>query len=77
MKTTTEQLFDVVIYEIATSTIDAIVGISMRKEGRHESAETRCDTVAPRLNEDFNVAVVPAGKYTKGDVVSKADLKNG
>ena len=66
-KTETETLFDVVIYEIATRKIDAIIGKDMRMwdgegSGRN-TADLRKQTGQERVNDRFDVAIVPAGKY--------------
>ena len=69
MTTQTEQLYDVVIYEIATRKIDTIAGKDLRRDSGHYNAERRLDTVLPRLNNRYNAEVVEAGKYQKGDVL--------
>ncbi len=66
--------FDVVVYEIATRKVDAIVGKNMPRDTGFYNAEKRADTVSPRLNDDFNVAIVPAGKYQKGQFIKDGDL---
>lgn len=74
MTETTEQRYDVVIYEKATRKIDAIIGRDMRSwdgetgTGRN-TAETRMQTGQERINELYDVAMVPAGKYQKGDAL--------
>ena len=62
-----EPLFDVVIYEIATRKIDAIIGTDMKLwdgtgTGRN-TADLRKQTGQERVNDRFGVAIVPAGKY--------------
>lgn len=68
MPTQTDQLYDVVIYEIATRKIDTIAGKDLRLASGHYNAERRLDTVLPRLNDRYNAEIVEAGKYRKGDV---------
>lgn len=67
-----EQLFDVVIYEIASGKIETFAGKDLPSElGRHgfHTVEKRQKTVEPRLNDHYDVMVVPAGKYQKGDAL--------
>ena len=68
----TEQLFDVVIYEISTGKIETFAGKDLPSEqGRHgfHTVEKRQKTVETRINDHYDVMVVPAGKYQKGDVL--------
>jgi hypothetical protein len=67
-----EQLFDVVVYEIATRQIESLVGESMRWNKGHYNAQKRLETVIPRLNDRYAVSIVPAGKYKVGDVMKEA-----
>lgn len=72
-KPTTEQRYDVVIYEIETRKIDTFIGKSMRSwnglgSGRN-TAEVRAETGCSRINEHFGCIMVEAGKYQKGDVL--------
>ena len=65
--------FDVVIYEKATRRIDSIIGTNMRRydgkgKGRN-TAELRQQTGRERVNDNYDVKIVPAGKYQKGDVL--------
>lgn len=65
--------YDVVIYEKSTRKIDAIIGRDMRSfdgtgSGRN-TAELRMQTGQERINEHYDVAMVPVGKYKKGDVL--------
>jgi hypothetical protein len=62
-----EPLFDVVIYEIATRRIDTIIGTDMKLwdgtgSGRN-TADLRKQTGQERVNDRFDVAIVPAGRY--------------
>ena len=73
MKTETEQLYDVVIYEIATRKIDAIIGKSMKRwngtgSGRN-TAEFRQQTAEERINDRYAVEIVEADKFHKGDLL--------
>lgn len=74
MNTCTDELYDVVIYEKATRKIEAIIGRDLRSwdgtgTGRN-TAEMRMQTGQERINELYGVAMVPAGKHQKGDVLS-------
>ena len=76
--TSPEPLFDVVIYEIATQIIDAVIGKGMplwdgTGTGRN-TADLRKQTGQERINDRFDVAIVPAGKYGKGDLLHKSDI---
>ena len=66
-----EKLYDVVIMEIKTRIVDAVVGTNLRStEDGHRgfySVEKRVETVLPRINEHYMVKVVKAGKFQKGD----------
>lgn len=66
-------LFDVVIYEIESGKIDAIAGERMKRDTGFYNAEKRLDTVLPRLNDRYNACIVPTGKYKKGDVLSEKE----
>jgi hypothetical protein len=70
---TTEELFDVVIYEIATRRIDAVIGENMRRwdgsgSGRN-TAELRQHTGMERINDRYDVKIVEAGKFQKGAIL--------
>jgi len=73
-ETMTEQLYDVVIFEIATKKVTSIVGVGMQLDEGHYNAQKRIETVLPRLNDNFDVSAVPAGKYNVGDVIAEVDL---
>ncbi len=64
-----KKLWDVVIYEIATGKIDTIAGKDMVKTGSFHTVEKRINTLLPRLNEQYSVKALPAGKYKVGDVI--------
>ena len=71
--TETAELYDVVIYEKATRKIDTFIGRGMRSwdgtgSGRN-TAEMRMQTGQERINELYDVSMVPAGKYQKDDVL--------
>ena len=67
---TTEQLYDVVIYEIETSRIDTIVGKEMKKNTGFYNAEKRVATTLERINNNYSIEIVEAGKYKKGDILN-------
>lgn len=67
------ELFDVVIYDIDTRAVDTIAGKNLPKSGSFHTVDKRIDTVWPRLNEAYSVCAVPAGKYEKGDRLSRDD----
>ena len=69
----TEERFDVVIYEKATRKIEVVVGTSLRKwdgtgTGRH-TAESFERIARGRINEEFSVKIVTAGKHKEGDIL--------
>ena len=68
-----EKLFDVVIYNIETLIIDTIAGKDMRLNTGFTNAEKREETVSLRLNDHYNVKIVSAGKYKKGDKLKGKD----
>lgn len=59
---------DVVIYEIESRKVEAVVGRNLGTTGFH-TVEKRIDTVSERLNDSFDVMAVPAGKYEKGSIL--------
>lgn len=68
-----DQLYDVVIFEIDTRRIDAVIGKNMRRwdgsgSGRN-TAELRQQTGQERINANYDVEIVKAGKYKKDDVL--------
>lgn len=65
----TEPLFDVVIYERATRTVDAIIGKDMLLNTGFYNARKRRETAVDRINEHYDVAIVEAGRYVKGNVL--------
>lgn len=68
---TKPKLFDVVIYKIDDGVVDTIAGKDMERTQGHYNAEKRMDTVITRLNDKYNVSIVPAGIYNKGDVLKR------
>lgn len=62
-------LYDVVVYRIDTRIIDKIVGVALRLNDGRFTAETRLATVAMRLNDAYNAAIVPAGSVKPGDTL--------
>ena len=71
------ELRDVVIFEIATRKVDAIVGIALKPTGRYNSVESRLGSVLPRLNDDYSATDVPTGTVKKGDVLPHDAEKAG
>lgn len=73
MKTKTEELFDVVIYEKATRRIDTIAGTNMKRwDGSghpRNTVELREQTCQERINDNYDVEVVEAGRFHEGDVL--------
>ena len=72
----TTDRFDVVIYCIADRRVDTVVGknLEYHRDRHGESATRRLGTVLPRLNERYDAAIVPAGKYPEGSVLTEDDL---
>jgi hypothetical protein len=64
-----EELWDVFIYEIETRKIVSVPGVNMRESGGFHTVNKRLDTVAPRLNDRYDLMAVPAGKFKRGDVL--------
>jgi len=62
-----EQLYDVIIYHLTSRKVERIAGTNMRLNTGFHNAEKRCNTVMERINEYYDVAIVPAGKYKAGD----------
>lgn len=78
-KTAPEALWDVVIYEIASRKVDAVIGKNMRLwdgtgTGRN-TADLRKQTGEERINDRYAVAIVPAGRYGKGDILDSVGIK--
>lgn len=67
-----EELFDVVIYEIATGVVASIAGERMRRDVGFYNAEKRVETVLYQgnLNDRYTAKIVPAGQYKKGDILA-------
>ncbi len=73
---TTEKLYDVVIYEKATRKIDRIIGANMKSwdgtgSGRN-TAELRVQTGQERINDRYGCRMVEAGQYKEGDQLKGA-----
>jgi hypothetical protein len=64
-----EDLYDVIIYELKTGRVDTIAGKGMKLDSGFYNAEKRSATVMPRLNDDYSVRIVPAGLYKVEDVI--------
>ena len=62
-----DQLYDVVIYEAETGIVESIAGERLRYYSGFYNAAKRLDTVIGRLNNRYDAAIVPTGKYKKGD----------
>lgn len=66
-------LYDVVIFEIASRKVDAVIGERLRRwdgSGRgYNTAELRQQTGRERVNERYDAKIVPAGKFQKGDTL--------
>jgi hypothetical protein len=73
MAETTEKRRDVVIYETATMRVESVAGRDLGETGFH-TIDKRIDTVSGRINEHYDVAAVPVGKYNKGDTLAKEDI---
>jgi hypothetical protein len=74
MKTSTNtKRFDVVIYNIESRKIVAIIGRDLpRSEGFH-NAEKRLETAFQRINDDYSAAIVKSKKYNEGDTLIEKD----
>jgi hypothetical protein len=66
-------LFDVVIYEISTRTINRIVGRSLPLSGGFHTVHKRVATVEDRINEHYAVTAVPANRFNEGQILPPAD----
>ena len=71
--TETETLFDVVIYRREDRKIDTIIGLNMRRwdgtgSGRN-TADMRKQIGEDRINGNYAVEIVHAGKFKVGDVL--------
>jgi hypothetical protein len=71
---TQDQLYDVVIYEVATMKIDTIAGKDLSLFTGHYNAERRVETVEQRINERYSVGIIKAGTHVKGDVIKAEEL---
>lgn len=76
MTETATEKWDVVIFEIKTRTVESMAGEDMKLDTGHHNAQRRYETVSPRLNDHYSPAIVPAGKYQKGSIISQTDLDN-
>ena len=64
-----EQLYDVVVYEISTGVIYSFVGDALLLG----LAIQRRDSILDRLNDRYTAAIVHAGKYGYYDTLAKGD----
>jgi hypothetical protein len=69
MSNETEELFDVVVFDLETRTVCKIVGERMRRDTGHYNAERRLDTIHERLNDDYSAEIVRSGEFKIGDVM--------
>jgi hypothetical protein len=72
------ETFDVVIYRKDTMQVDSVIGSNMRRHdgngnGRN-TAELRRATGIERVNEYYDAAIVPAGKYVKSSILDETDI---
>ena len=67
-----EELRDVVIYEIATGRIDAVIGRSLKPTGRYNSVESRIEVALPRLNENHTATDVLCDAFDVGDILPRS-----
>lgn len=78
---TPSESFDVVIYEIETRRVVAVIGEAMRRHdgtgSERNTAEYRQQTGRLRVNDRFDVAIVPAGRYAEGGTLSEIDVEEG
>lgn len=65
-----EQLYDVIVYEIATGRVYNIVGKGLTER----KADRRQDTMLSRMNERYDAEIVETGKYTFGDVYKNSEV---
>jgi hypothetical protein len=63
-----EQREDVVVFELDSRKVTNIVGTNLGETGFY-TASKRLETVCARLNEHFDAACVPTGKYKISDVL--------
>lgn len=66
-----EKLWDVVIYHAETKVVESIPGKAMHRELGFYNAEKRLDSVLGRINHNYDAAIVPAGVYQVGSIVSE------
>jgi hypothetical protein len=62
-----EQLWDVVIFNLHDSEIASVIGERMRRYTGYFNAEKRAETGNLRCNDHYNTAIVPTGRFKKGD----------
>jgi hypothetical protein len=69
-----EQLADVLIYEIKTRKVAAIIGKNLPRwsgEGAgRNTAELRLQTGKQRINDNYDCMIVKAGTFQEGDVLA-------
>ena len=68
------KLYDVVIYELESGKVEAVIGSGMPSivDGEcseRRSAEMRVQTGQSRINEHYGCKMVEAGKFTEGSVL--------
>lgn len=68
---TKEKRFDVIIYNIETREVDSVAGKDLAMDDGFYNAQKRLQTVIPRLNDRYNGAIVPTGKFAVGALYPK------
>jgi hypothetical protein len=71
----TDPLFDVLIYKRDTRQVDSVIGKNMPRDTGFYNAEKRRETALSRINAHYDVAIVEAGRYDKGDVLTVEDTE--
>ena len=66
-------LYDVVIYELATGIVSAVVGERMHMTGRFYSALKRKETAEERCNEGYAARIVLTGTVGVGGKVPERE----
>lgn len=73
MSKKSEPLFDVVIYNVSTNVVRAVIGESLPMwNGTGSSARTvdsRMQLGMAHINEGYDVMSIPAGKHKEGEVI--------
>lgn len=64
-----EPRYDVVVFDIATREVSAIVGRNLHRDKGHSNAERRLETAHARINDAYDAAIVPMDSLEVGMVV--------